>query len=87
MQGNRFCQSCLLPMSVPSMIGTNLDGSLNKRFCGNCYQKGHFTAPEITLQEMIQKVKTVLEANKIPSNVIDLSITYLPKLSRWKNAV
>jgi len=87
MQENRFCQSCLLPMSVPSMIGTNLDGSLNKKFCGDCYQKGHFTAPEITLQEMKQKVKTVLEANEIPSNVIDLSINYLPKLARWKNAV
>ncbi len=87
MQGNRFCQSCLLPMSGSSMIGTNLDGSLNKKFCGNCYQNGDFTAPEITLQEMKQKVKTVLEANKIPSNVIDLSITYLPKLARWKNVV
>jgi hypothetical protein len=67
------------------MIGTNHDGSPNKKFCWNCYRNGSFTAPEITLQEMEQKVKKVLEANQIPANVIDLSINYLPRLARWRN--
>jgi len=87
MQENRFCQSCLLPMSYPSLIGTNSDGSLNIKFCGICYQNGNFTSPETTLQEMTQKVKKEMEANQIPLNIIDLSINYLPKLARWKNAV
>jgi len=87
MKENRFCQSCLLPMSGPTLIGTNVDGSMNIKFCRNCYQNGNFTAPEITLQEMKQKVKKEMEANQIPLNVIDLSINYLPKLARWKNAV
>ena len=85
MQEKRFCQSCLLPIASLSMIGTNADGSPNKKFCWNCYQNGSFTAPEITLQEMEQKVKKVLEANQIPAHVIDLSINYLPRLARWKN--
>jgi len=74
-------------MSGPTLIGTNVDGSMNIKFCRNCYQNGNFTAPEITLQEMKQKVKKEMEANQIPLNVIDLSINYLPKLARWKNAV
>jgi hypothetical protein len=60
---------------------------MNIKFCRNCYQNGNFTAPEITLQEMKQKVKKEMEANQIPLNVIDLSINYLPKLARWKNVV
>ena len=85
MQEKRFCQSCLLPIATPSMTGTNADGSPNKKFCWNCYRNGSFTAPDITLQEMEQKVKKVLEANQIPANVIDLSINYLPRLARWRN--
>jgi len=87
MQKNRFCQSCLLPMLDPSLIGTNIDGSMNIKFCRNCYRNGNFTTPEITLQEMKQKVKKEMETNQIPLNIIDLSINYLPKLARWKNAV
>jgi hypothetical protein len=85
MQEKKFCQSCLLPISIPTMNGTNQDGSPNKKFCWNCYRNGSFTAPEITLQEMEQKVKKMLEANQIPANVIDLSINYLPRLARWRN--
>lgn len=85
MQEKKFCQSCLVPIATPTMNGTNQDGSLNKKFCRNCYQNGSFTAPEITLEEMEDKVKKTLEANRIPPNVIDLSINYLPRLARWRN--
>jgi hypothetical protein len=85
MQEKKFCQSCLLPMVNPTMYGTNQDGSTSKKFCCNCYKNGSFTAPEITLQEMEEKVKQVLQAQQIPQNVIDLSINYLPRLARWRN--
>ena len=49
----RFCQSCGMPMEADTDFGTNEDGSRNEDYCCYCYQKGAFTNPSMTMEEMI----------------------------------
>ena len=48
-----FCQSCAMPMSKKEDFGTEADGSLSQEYCVYCYQKGKFTNPNITMEEML----------------------------------
>jgi hypothetical protein len=47
-----FCQSCGMPMVKPEDFGSNADGSF-------CFQKGKFTEPNLTMEQMIDKVADV----------------------------
>ena len=35
-------------------MGTNADGSCNNEYCNYCYRNGHFTSPDITMEEEIE---------------------------------
>ncbi len=50
-----FCQSCAMPMESEDVLGTNLDGSRNSDYCIYCYKDGKFTAPDVTMEEEIEK--------------------------------
>ena len=82
------CQSCGMPLLEESFVGTNADGSRTWEFCMFCFQKGAFTQPNQTLEEMIQSsigfMSTRLsfsheEAEKLSRDVI-------PKLKRWQRS-
>ncbi|GAK31497.1 hypothetical protein WOSG25_100630 [Weissella oryzae SG25] len=49
---NKFCQSCAMPLSTTNQ-GTDADGTLSTVYCNLCYQKGAFTNPNITFNEMV----------------------------------
>ena len=51
-----YCQSCGLPVNKPDDFGKNADGSQNKDYCRFCFFNGKFTAPDITMEQMIDKV-------------------------------
>ncbi len=53
MENTKFCQSCAMPLAKPEDYGTNADGSQNQDYCGYCFQGGAFTAPEMTMEQMI----------------------------------
>lgn len=80
-----ICQSCAMPMEKLGDYGTNVDGSQNYKYCTNCYQKGAFTQPEITMEQMIEGCVGIMvqygmskdEARKQVEPVI-------PTLKRWK---
>ena len=83
-----FCQCCTMPMAVSGELkGTEADGSKNKDYCIYCYKDGAFTAPNVTMEEMIEicvphmvssyEEMTEYEARAMMQN-------FFPKLKRWK---
>lgn len=81
-----FCQSCGIPLDK-AQFGTNEDGSQNDIYCEYCFQNGEFVAPDLTMDDMIDKVTEVMiEKLKIPGfQASMLSKMYIPQLKRWKN--
>ena len=55
-----FCKSCRMPLERPEDLGTNADGSKNNDYCLLCLQNGKFTHPELTTEQMIEIVASIL---------------------------
>ena len=53
MEERKFCQCCAMPLDKPEDQGTEVDGSLSGDYCRYCYQKGAFTAPDATMDDII----------------------------------
>ena len=82
-----FCQSCSMPMEKPEDYGTNADGSKNEDYCQFCFQNGTFTAPDITLEQMIDMVTGIMiNQLKIPeAQAKEITKSFIPQLKRWRN--
>ena len=82
-----FCQSCALPMDKPELFGTEADGSPSADYCTYCYQKGAYTDPDITMEEMIDLcVEKMVEQDVMPEKKARKLMTkYLPDMKRWKD--
>ena len=52
MMEQKFCQSCGMPLSDATVLGTETNGSKNEEYCCYCYADGHFTV-DCTMDEMI----------------------------------
>ena len=83
-----FCQSCAMPMEKSEMFGTHEDGSKSDEYCTFCFQKGTFTEPDISMQEMIDKCVAIMDQQKImpEDQARDLMTKTIPSLKRWKTA-
>ena len=81
-----YCQSCGLPVNKPEDFGKNADGSRNKDYCHFCFFNGKFTAPDITMEQMIDKVTASMVAKKqIPEKHAGfLARVLIPQLKRWR---
>ena len=55
-----FCHSCGKPIEKTEDVGTNADGSKNNEYCRLCFQNGKFTHPELTTEQMIEVVASIL---------------------------
>ena len=73
-----------MPLSSPELSGTEKDGSRKKYYCKYCYENGQFTHPNLTLEEMKTNVKSRMEAMNIDPDLIDLTVSSLPNLKRWR---
>lgn len=80
----QFCQSCAMPMAKPEDFGTNVDGSQNEEYCQYCFQGGKFTAPDMTMDQMIEKCIGIMKQMKMPEARIEQAKTFIPMLKRWK---
>lgn len=79
------CQSCGMPMEKIAEYGTNLDGSQNYTYCTHCYQKGEFTQPNISLEEMIKGCIGIMAKYGMDKEEAKTKVeTLLPTLERWK---
>lgn len=84
MENKVFCQSCSMPLDKPEMMGTEKDGSKSKEYCTYCYQNGAFINPIMTLNEMKTLVKEQMEKRKIDAGIINMAVSSLPNLKRWR---
>ena len=66
------------------MMGTEKDGSKSKEYCTYCYQNGAFINPTMTLNEMKTLVKEQMEKRKIDAGIINMAVSSLPNLKRWR---
>lgn len=84
-QEGSFCQSCGMPMENEADQGTEADGTKSKKFCQFCYQGGKYTEPNITVDEMIEKVVGLMKLGGIPEkSVRDAAQSFIPSLERWR---
>ena len=82
----KFCQSCTLPLENIEDRRTERDGSKSDSYCKYCYQNGAFTKPDMTLDQMMEMSKNQMLKQKLPENIIQLSMNMMPGLKRWKTA-
>ncbi len=83
-----FCQSCAMPMDRPELLGTEAGGAPSMEYCIHCYDRGQFTAPRITMEQMLEKCVKEMVGQKIMSEPAarELMAKHLPQLKRWKKS-
>ena len=81
-----FCQSCIMPIPKEEDYGTEIDGSKNKDYCIHCYQNGQFTEPNLTMEEMIIKIKNIMKKINMPEHLLNQIDKIIPLLKRWKKS-
>lgn len=80
----QMCQSCSMPLNDKNK-GTEADGSLSQKYCQLCYQKGKFTTPDMTVEQMQAICVRVLNKDKRwPKFLAKLASRQIPKLERWR---
>ncbi|KAA9035655.1 hypothetical protein FW778_20745 [Ginsengibacter hankyongi] len=84
MQTETYCQSCSMPLDNPDLQGTEKDGTKSNEYCKYCYRDGAFINPNTTLKEMTSIVITQMEKMNMDSRAIDIAVSALPNLKRWK---
>ena len=79
------CQSCGMPLKRDEQGGgTNADGSKSTMFCSHCYINGRFVFPDMTVDEMKERVKAKLKEFHIPGFLSWFFTRNIPNLERWK---
>jgi hypothetical protein len=81
-----ICQSCSVSLKTQDNKGTETDGMLNDDYCGDCYEGGEFSEPEITLKEMIEQSvsSTSKSLNLTTAEARKYLESLLPTLKRWR---
>src|SRR4051812_11512049 len=82
------CQSCGMPLSRDAKGGgSNADGSRSSEYCSHCYEKGVFTQPNISAQEMTLLVEGKLRSMHFPRFLARRFAREVPTLRRWQSKV
>lgn len=66
--------------------GTNANGSKSQMYCSHCFQRGQFVLPDITAQQMQERVRQKLKEFGFPGFLTGLFTKNIPKLERWRGA-
>jgi len=80
-----FCQSDGAPMEFTE-YGTEADGRKSTDYCKACYDKGAFTNPNCTLEEMIETTAALMVKGFgfSPEDAKKQCEAHIPNLKRWK---
>jgi hypothetical protein len=83
----KFCQSCGMPLSKDLQRGgTEADGLKSPKYCSHCYSDGKFTLPDMTLDQMKERVKGKMKEMGFPGFTHWFFTMNIPKLERWRKA-
>jgi hypothetical protein len=84
----KVCQSCGMPLKKDAAGGgTNADGSISKKYCSHCYQKGNFQRTGITAPEMQTIVKEkIMSMGWVYRLLAGVFTKTIPQLERWQQA-
>lgn len=81
----KHCQSCGMPLSKDENGGgTEKDGTRSRIYCSHCYQSGEFTLPDLTVDQMKQRVKDKIVEFGMAKFIAGFFTRNIPKLERWK---
>ncbi len=80
------CQSCGVEIRTRFEFGTTATKVINTDYCKYCYRNGEFTEPDITMEQMIEKVAASLAEKKdMPlERAKMLASELIPTLKRWR---
>jgi hypothetical protein len=65
--------------------GTEADGSKSGKYCSHCYEAGSFVLPDLTADQMKERVKQKLVEFGFPKFLTGLFTRNIPKLERWRH--
>lgn len=81
---HKNCQSCGMPLARDEQGGgTERNGDRSKTYCSHCYENGEFTQPNLTVDQMKDRVKQKLVEFGFPKFLTGLFTRNIPKLERW----
>jgi hypothetical protein len=79
-----YCQSCGMPLSKDEKSGgTEADGRKSSQYCSHCYADGRFTDPDLTADQMVEKVRGKMKEMHIPGFLARSFTKNIPMLGRW----
>jgi hypothetical protein len=79
-----YCQSCGMPLSKDAQGGgTEANGAKSADYCSHCYAGGKFTEPNLTADEMAEKVRAKMKEMHIPVFLAKGFTKDIPTLKRW----
>lgn len=81
-----FCQSCGMPLMKPEDFGTDQAGFRVNDFCWHCFANGTFTAPNVSMQTMLDTCVSIMAEQGImpAAQARTLMSEMLPRLKRWR---
>lgn len=79
-----YCQSCGMPLSKDERSGgTEADGRKSTQYCSHCYVLGRFKEPDLTAEQMMEKVQAKMKQMYIPGFLAKSLTKDIPSLARW----
>lgn len=82
----QFCQSCGMPLTE-DVLGTEANGEKSEKYCSYCYQDGKFTAPDLSMNDMLEiGVSALLREGMKEQEARGMMQAVLPNLQRWQSA-
>jgi hypothetical protein len=64
--------------------GTERDGSRSTRYCSHCYDAGEFRLPDLTVEQMRERVVQKLREFHFPGFLARFMTRNLGQLDRWR---
>lgn len=81
----QVCQSCAMPITDGSQLGTEKDGSVNHDYCIYCYKDGEFIH-KVSMEEYIDMCSQYgAQAGMTNDQMRELCQRTFPTLKRWRS--
>lgn len=80
------CQSCAAPLMRTDDFGREANGVLRTDYCIHCYDRGAFTQPDVTFDQMVEKVAGIMAKKRNMNDEAARAQTkmMLSGLKRWR---